>query len=172
MSVRSAFASVLAGLALTATAAAAETVSEQVVVAGAVKSSLTLGVNDLKTFPAEQIASVTATRRVEDKDLASTVRGVRLTAVLERAGLAGNDRNEWKHTAVLATATDGYRVVFSWPELFNTEVGAGVLVVFVRDGAPLGDREGRIALVATRDLRTGPRSVTWLTRLDVQVLKE
>jgi hypothetical protein len=47
-----------------------------------------------------------------------------------------------------------------------------MLVVFERDGQALEDREGRIALMAGRDLRTGPRSVRWLARLDVRVLKE
>jgi hypothetical protein len=73
---------------------------------------------------------------------------------------------------IIAGAVDGYQVVFSWPELFNTEVGSGVLVVFERDGQPFADREGRVALVSARDLHTGPRSVKWLARLDVKVLKE
>ena len=167
---RHAFAALALGAA--AQAFAAEPVSEQVVVAGALKTSLTLKVDDLKAFPAAQIASVTVSRRVGDKEAASTVRGVLLTALLERAGLVSADRNEWKHTVVLATATDGYRVVFSWPELFNTDIGGGVLVVFERDGQPLADREGRIALVSARDQRSGPRSVRWLARLDVRVVSE
>jgi DMSO/TMAO reductase YedYZ molybdopterin-dependent catalytic subunit len=153
-------------------ALAADVQSEQVTVSGAVKTPLVLKVDDLKAFPADQIISVTVTRRVGDKETASTVRGVKLTAVLERAGLASSDQNDWKHTAVIATATDGYEVVFSWPELFNTEVGGGAVVVFERDGQPLAEREGRIALASARDLRTGPRSVRWLTRLDVKVLKD
>ena len=147
-------------------------VSEQVVVAGAVKTPLTLKVDDLKAFPAEQIGSVTVTRRADDKEVASTVRGVRLTAVLDRAGLVASGPNDWKHTVVLATATDGYQVVFSWPELFNSEAGSAVLVVFERDGQALADREGRIAMVSGRDLKSGPRSVRWLARLDVRTLKE
>jgi len=153
-------------------AVAADAVSEQVIIAGAVKTALTLKVDDLKAFPADQIVGVTVMRRVGDKEIASTVRGVKLTAVLERAGLASADQNDWKHTLVLASATDGYRVVFSWPELFNTEIGSGALVVFERDGQALAEREGRIALVSARDLRTGPRSLKWLARLDVKVLKE
>lgn len=151
---------------------AADAMSEHVLVSGAVKSPLTLKVDDLRAFPPDQIVSVALTRRVGDKQTTSTARGVKLMAVLERAGLASTDQHDWKHTAVLASATDGYRVVFSWPELFNTELGAGVLVVFERDGQPLDEREGRIALVSTRDLRTGPRSVRGLARLDVRVLKE
>lgn len=153
-------------------ASAADVVSEQLAVSGAVKNSLTLKVDDLRAFAADQIASVTVTRRVDDKETASTVRGVKLTALLERAVLASTDQNDWKHTVVLATATDGYQVVFSWPELFNSDIGAGALVIFERDGQPLAEREGRIALVSARDLRNGPRSVRWLVHLYVRVLKE
>ena len=153
-------------------AGATGTVTSEVQVTGALKSALTLTVDDLRAFPAEQIASVTVPQRADGKDTPSVERGVRLTAVLERAGLASGEPNDWKHTIVLATASDGYRVVFSWPELFNSDAGSAVLVVFERDGQPLADREGRIALVAGRDQRTGPRSVRWLARLDVRVLKE
>lgn len=150
---------------------AADLVSEQVVVSGPLKTLLTLRVDDLRAFPAADIQSVSVTRRVDKDEVASTVRGVKLTAALDRAGFVGSDQNEWKHTVVLATATDGYQVVFSWPELFNTDVGAGALLVFERDGQPLADREGRIALVSAKDTRSGPRSVRSLARLEVRVLK-
>ena len=51
---------------------------------------------------------------------ATEVRGVRLLAVLEQAGLAERDRLDWRKTVVIAIARDGYRAVFSWPELANT----------------------------------------------------
>lgn len=167
---RSAFA--VGWLALSLHAVAADPASPTVTVTGAVKTPLTLSVADLKAFPAAQIDSATVTRPRDQMEVPSTVRGVRLTAVLERAALSSGDRNDWKHAVVLATATDGYQVVFSWPELFNTEIGANVLVVFERDGQALAEREGPIALVSTRDQRTGPRSVKWLMRLDVKVLKD
>jgi hypothetical protein len=44
--------------------------------------------------------------------------------------------------------------------------------VFERDGQALADREGRIALASGRDIRSGPRNVHWLSRLDVRVLKD
>ena len=42
-----------------------------------------------------------------------------------------------------------------------------MLIVLERDGKPLDDREGRIALISLKDTRTGPRHVRWLERLDV-----
>jgi DMSO/TMAO reductase YedYZ molybdopterin-dependent catalytic subunit len=163
----------VAGVVLVAAtaASAADPVSEQVVVSGPVKTPLTLRVDDLRAFPAADIQTASVMHRMGKDETASTVRGVRLGAVLDRAGFVGSDQNEWKHTVVLATATDGYQVVFSWSELFNTEVGAGALLVFERDGQPLADREGRIALVSTKDTRAGPRSVRSLARIEVRVLK-
>ena len=65
---------------------------------------------------------------------------------------------------VVASASDGYEVVFSWAELFISSVGDSVFVVYERDGAPLSDDEGRIALVAVTDLRPA-RHVKWLRTL-------
>ncbi|OWQ86965.1 hypothetical protein CDN99_19905 [Roseateles aquatilis] len=142
--------------------------SETVRIAGAVKTPLDLTVADLRAFPPDQIASFTTMKRLDGQEVASTVRGVKLSAVIERAGVVAPGRNDWKSLIVLASATDGYKVSFSWPELINTAVGAGVLVVFERDGQPLADDQGRIALVSANDLRTGPRHVKWLDRIELR----
>ncbi len=71
---------------------------------------------------------------------------------------------------MLACGVDSYCVTFSWPELVNTEVGAGVLVIFERDGQALGDGEGRISLVSARDINAGPRHVKWLSRIELRLL--
>lgn len=144
--------------------------SDAVELRGAVKTPLRLTADELRNFPAEQIGSFTQARRTDGAESSSTVRGVRLTALLDRAALAAPDRNDWKATVVIATASDGYRVAFSWPELFNSPLGANVLVLFERDGEPLGDNEGAVALVSAGDQRTGPRHVRWLRVLDVRIL--
>ena len=146
--------------------------SERLSIEGAVRTPMTWTAPQLRAWPAEQSTRVVLPRKVDGQDATSEVRGVRLTTLLERAALAEADHNTWKHTVVVATATDGYQVVFSWPELFDTEVGAGVLVIVERDGQPLDDREGHIALVSARDTRAGPRNVHWLTRIDVRVLHD
>lgn len=151
---------------------AAGPVTEELRVTGAVKAPLVLTVSELGSFPADQIVTASLSRQRDGQSVSSTVRGVRLTALLDRAELVATNGNDWRRAIVVADSSDGYRVSFSWPELFNTEVGAGVLVVFERDGQPLADGEGRIALVSSRDLRSGPRSVKWLSRIEVRVLKD
>ena len=46
------------------------------------------------------------------------------------------------------------------------------LVAFGRDGQPLRDGEGRIALVSLEDGRPGTRHVKWLSRIEVKRLPD
>jgi hypothetical protein len=145
-------------------------VSERVEVKGAVREVLRLDSAALAAFPPEAIGQFTQTRNEAGALPASTVRGVKLAALVGRAGLTATGRNDWKSLVVLVTATDGYRVAFSWPELTNTPVGDGVLLVFERDGKPLDEREGRIALISSADIRSGPRHVRNVALVEVRTL--
>lgn len=139
---------------------------------GALRQTLQVDAKLLAGFPAEDQIATSLTRRIDGVERSTALRGVRLAAVIERAGLAERDRLDWRKAVVLATATDGYRAVFSWPELVNTEAGRQVLLAYERDGAPLDTREGPIALHAPADLRTGPRHVRNLQRLEVRILRD
>ena len=127
----------------------------------------------MREFPAAAQTSYRASREVAGQvQDATELRGVRLLALLEQAGLAERDRLDWRKTVVVAIARDGYRAVFSWPELANTAGGAQVMVAYERDGAPLGVQEGPFAIHAPGDTRTGPRHVKWLQRIEVRILRD
>lgn len=139
----------------------------RVAITGAVQQPLSLGADDLRRFPADQIVALTLPGRQAGTP-PSVLKGVRLRAVLEQARLVIADHNTVKKLAVIAGASDGYRVVFSWSELFNATLGDAVLVVFERDGQPLPAAEGPLALISGQDLRTGPRHVKWLRSVEVR----
>ena len=42
-----------------------------------------------------------------------------------------------------------------------------VPIVIERDGNPLDAREGPLALISLKDVRTGPHHVKWLQRVEV-----
>lgn len=143
----------------------------RVAIVGAVQQALSLGVDDLRQFAADQIVELRLPGR-EAGAPPSVLKGVRLRAMLERAKVVTADHNTVKKLAIIATATDGYKVVFSWSELFNTELGDSVLVLFERDGKPLAAAEGPLALISGKDLRTGPRHVKWLQSIEVRQIAE
>ncbi|HEU5295108.1 MAG TPA: molybdopterin-dependent oxidoreductase [Burkholderiaceae bacterium] len=147
--------------------------ADAVAVVGDVRRSITIDVAALRAFPAPSQVSFRASREVDGQTpTASEVKGVRLLALLEQAGLSERDRFDWRKTIVVAIARDGYRVVFSWPELANTAGGAQVMVAYERDGAVLSEQEGPFAIHAPSDTRTGPRHVKWLQRIEVRVLRD
>lgn len=143
----------------------------RVAVSGAVQQPLSLGADDLRRFPADQIVTLTLPGRQAGAP-SSVLKGVRLRAVLEQARLVIADHNTVKKLVIIAAASDGYQVVFSWSELFNAELGDSVLVVFERDGQPLPAAEGPLALISGKDLRTGPRHVKWLRSVEVRQIVE
>lgn len=126
---------------------------------------------DLANQPAELIGTFVQSRGAPGGETRSTVRGVRLGPWIERLGLKPAAQAEWKNLVVTVTATDGYRANFTWPELVNTPVGEGVLLLFERDGHALDEREGRIALLSTADFRLGARHVRNALRIEVTVLR-
>lgn len=77
-------------------------------------------------------------------------------------------RFDLRQSIVVARATDGYVALFTWAELFNSPIGDGVLVATALDGSPIGEGEGRLALVSARDTKSGPRHVRWLQSVELR----
>jgi DMSO/TMAO reductase YedYZ molybdopterin-dependent catalytic subunit len=144
-------------------------VSSTLTVAGNVELPMSLTVGDLKRYPAHEIDYVPG--RGEHKAAPGPTHrytGCLLREVLAAAKPVERNPRELRKSYVVATAGDGYEVVFSWAELFLTSVGDSVYVVYERDGAPVPDDEGRIALIVTSDARP-VRHVKWLKGLTLRV---
>jgi len=135
-------------------------------IGGGVEHPLTLDAEQLRARPPQQIVTLELPAREGGKP--SVVRGVRLRELLDEAKIVTRDHNTVKKLAVIAGASDGYKVVFSWSELFNSAAGDSVLVLFERDGKPLPAAEGPLALIAGKDMRSGPRHVKWLQAVEVR----
>lgn len=146
-------------------------VSETLTLTGAVVHPKTLSVADLERFPPHQIGEFDMIcESGANLGKRENLRGVRLRDILLDAELKALTPKHFRQMAIIARATDGYIAVFSWAELFNSAVGDQVIVYFSKDGRPLDDAEGRIALVSTTDTRTGPRHVRWLNEIEVRPL--
>lgn len=152
---------------------ASKYITERITVAGAVEHPLVLDVAALRAFAPPQLAEVALARKAGAGDgKPDQLKGVLLRAILEKAGVVTRDHNDVKKMAVIAIASDGYKVVYSWSEIFNSAAGDGMLVYFEKNGQPLADDEGRIAMIAAKDIRTGPRHVRWLQSIEVKKIAE
>ena len=96
--------------------------------------------------------------------------GVLLRDVLANSGFASATDRSARTSFVEAVATDGYRAVFSWGELFNSQVGEQAVIIAAQGGKPLDVAVGPLALRSLADWRPGPRHVRNLCALIVRRL--
>ena len=96
--------------------------------------------------------------------------GVRLTDILDATELPTLHRSELKRCVVIATGQDGYQALFSWCELYNSPIGAQVLVLFEREDQPLEGHMGELALISAADTHIGPRHLRHLRSITARLL--
>jgi DMSO/TMAO reductase YedYZ molybdopterin-dependent catalytic subunit len=139
---------------------------------GNVERELTLGVSDLQGLAVQRVEDVRQIRVAgatgQPGEQKRSYAGVLLRDVLTLARPVEKQRHDLRRSIVVVTATDGYQAVFSWAELFLSPIGDGALVIFERDGAPLPENEGPLALVSLRDTQPGPRHVKWLRKVELR----
>ena len=123
---------------------------------------LTLKPADLTTMPR---TSVTV-KQPDGRGV--THEGVLVAELLRRAGapLGKALRGDAMATYVVATATDGYRVVFSLAELDPEFSGSEIMVADRTNGQPLLADQGPVRIVVPNDL-AGARSIRMLERIEV-----
>lgn len=98
--------------------------------------------------------------------------GVTLKSVLEKAGVSFGESMKGKRLSncLLVEAADGYRVVIALPELDPAFTDKQTLLVFLRDGKPLSNKEGpyRIVIPDEKRMARWVRQVTTLKIAEVQ----
>jgi hypothetical protein len=99
--------------------------------------------------------------------------GVLLREILKRAGAPMDKALRGKALAsyILATANDGYQVVFTIAEVAPEFANEPILVADKRDGKPLFQYQGPFRLVCPND-KAGARSVRMLGTLKIVRLEK
>jgi len=122
--------------------------------------------SDLETLPHIKVT------RAEHPSGPVNFEGVTLKSVLEKAGVAFGESIKGKRltNCLLVEAADGYRAVIALPELDPAFSDKQALLAFLRDGKPLGEKEGPYRIVIPDEKRKARwvRQVTTLKIVDVQ----
>jgi hypothetical protein len=152
-------------------------VSTQATPQGTATSTLTIA-GDVRTplsiTPAEFKGMARTSVEVKDEDGRMVkYEGVLVGELLKRAGatLGSDMRGNAMTTYVLASASDGYQVLFSLAELDPAFTSSDIIVADTVDGKPLFAYQGPLRIVSPRDARPA-RSIRMLQRLDVVRIKK
>ena len=147
-------------------AAVARQASPSISVSGDVKQPLTLTAADLAAMPRAKAVT-------DNNGVQTTYEGVWLSDVLKKAGvpLGHGLRGGALAGYVLASASDGYQVVFSIGELDPDMTDSQFLLADTANGKPLFGENGAFRLVIPKDKR-GARSVRLLSKIEVVQLRK
>jgi len=141
-------------------------------VSGRVGNPLTLGMADLLDMEKEEFKDLFIVCGTgEPRDTIKYCKGVLIEKIIQKADVLKEEHNDTKKMFIVATADDGYKVLFSWQEIFNTTIGGGVAVLVERDGLPLDETRERIDLISAQDYYAGSRYVRDLRHIEVVLFR-
>jgi hypothetical protein len=146
---------------------ASATFAPEVAVTGLVGNPHSFSMDDLKQLPAE---SVNVSFQAGQGTTNATFTGMRLLNVFDAAGgarLPTDINNAKLRTTVMVTGADGYQVALGWGELDPEFGGAPIMLAYLQDGKPMGDKQGMARLVVPGDKRGG-RYVSTVKSIDIR----
>ena len=142
--------------------------SDELKIEGMVKTVLKFTLKDLEQFTTQPIKDLEiVNHNGEFKGVAKQLRGFPLKNLLDKIEFAVEKPKELNEYYLCLVATDGYKVVFSWNEIFNTEIGDQIFIITEKEGKKLAETDERILAVSASDLKIGRRYIKGLSTIKV-----
>ncbi len=146
--------------------------TEKFIIDGDVKNSVTFSLSDAGSFARHSIDSLVIYNHLQErKRVIRNIRGVLLKDVILKAGLNEENPKLFSEFYFVCIASDNYKVVFSWNEVFNTDIGNKILVITEEDGQKAETLNDHIAILSPLDKATGRRYVQNLKQIKVERVK-
>jgi hypothetical protein len=146
--------------------------TDTVSIEGHVNTPLKFSLVDLSRYKTYYIDSLRIYNHLmEPKRGLKKIKGVLLKEVLNKSGFAITSPRLLSEFYVTCIASDGYKVVFSWNELFNTVVGDSVLIVIEEADINAQQVPERITLLSAADRATGRRYIKGLQKIIIERIK-
>jgi hypothetical protein len=143
--------------------------TRQFTVSGLVEKPLAISYPDLEKEKSIEIGDFKITNHLgEFKKEYRNVKGVPLLALLKDLVITSPSPKVLSEFYFVIKASDGYSVVVSWNELFNTEIGNSFFLVVEADGKSQRDAPEKILLISTKDFKTGRRHIKGLRSIEVK----
>jgi len=147
-------------------------VTSSFTISGEVFTPLTVSVMDFKKWKEVAIGDLVITNHLgEKKSDAKGLKGILLKEILQTVEIKSESPKVLSEYYFVFTASDGYKVVYSWNELFNTTVGESVYLVTEKNGKTITEMDDSILVVSTKDFKTGRRHVKGLSAVEVMRVK-
>jgi hypothetical protein len=140
--------------------------SESFTVSGEILKEETIDIAKLSDYTQVHLDSLRIyTHDMQPKGLMKNINGVLLKDILSAIPFNNENPKSLSEYYIECEATDGYKVLFSWNEIFNSETGKHVMIITNKNGTNASQLDDHIALISPTDQATGRRYVKWLNRI-------
>jgi len=147
-------------------------VSKSISVTGDVIKPITINFNDLKSYQQHSVESLPIyNHKMDYKSTLKQIKGVLLKDVLSKVDCKTDSPRLLSEFYFVFIADDGYKVVFSWNEIFNSSNGDQALIVTELNGSDASELKENMMLVTPTDKATGRRYVKNLSKIVIQQVK-
>lgn len=144
-------------------------VTQNFTVEGLIKKPFSIGIEQIEQAPHSVLDSVVIrNHKGEYKSTLKHLEVVPLKTVLGTFEIDLYQPRLYSECYFVFVAADGYKVVFSWNELFNNPSGDAVYLIAKKNGVALKNMAERIALITPDDLMTGRRYIKGLSKIIIR----
>lgn len=139
---------------------------------GLVKAPFTFTLNSMAGFSTVAIDSVTIYNHLHVRRRGiKSIKGILLKDILGKVEFDASNPKVLSEFYIVCIASDNYKVVFSWNEIFNTDIGKHAIIITEEEGKRGQEMEDRIALLSPTDEATGRRFVKGLKKIVIERVK-
>jgi hypothetical protein len=143
--------------------------TDSLFITGKVKNPTTFTLADLDTFLKIPIkAPITYNQQGEALDSLTGMLGIPLKTLLQSIQYNSGESKYLNEFYFVFTASDGYRVVFSWNEVYTSGAANSFFIVTEIDGKKLNDLEQRIYFISNADSKRGNRRIKGLKTIELR----
>lgn len=140
--------------------------TQSLLITGEVNAEKTVSLEEIKTLPVQKLGDLLITNHAgEPRGTARDLMGIPIRELLKDLSYNTSSPRELSEFYFVFEAIDGYKVVFSWNELFNNPLGNSVYLIVSREGKKVEEMEDGLLLVCLSDEKTGRRQVKNLSRI-------
>ncbi|MCU0448718.1 MAG: hypothetical protein MUC97_02580 [Bernardetiaceae bacterium] len=103
----------------------------------------------------------------ESRGMAKQLKGVLVKNLLQGLALQEDSPKRFSEFYLVFVAADGYKVVYSWNEIFNSPIGDNLYFITAKEGKTLAQMDERILVLTPIDFKTGRRHIKALSKIVV-----
>ncbi len=138
-------------------------------ITGAVKKESIITLDSIYKYPAKEIGSINITNHIGDfKHRDEKLQGVLLKDLLKNTVFDISSPKLLSEFYLVCIASDSYKVVYSWNELYNTDIGNNVFIITQKNDIKIDALPASIQMVSPLDFKTGRRYLHNLSKIVVK----